>query len=127
MNRPSTIVGLAAVTLALLVGCGKESKSASCRDEYVKIYKGVVKFLKNASPSDPDLDDKMVKILGTHGPPKDCKDPRLANPILDQVAQEFGPQIDALEGKWGRDALSGFRDPLNAGHGQPLHHGPPAG
>jgi hypothetical protein len=125
MNRPSTIVGLAAVTLALLVGCGKESKSASCRDEYVKIYQGVVKFLKDASPSDPDLDDKMVQILGTHGPPKDCKDPRLANPILDQVAQEFGPQLAALEGKWGRDALSGFRDPLNAGHGQPLDHGPP--
>ena len=119
MNRPSTIVGLAAVTLALLVDCGKESKSAACRGEYVKIYNGVVKFLKDASPSDPELDDKMVKILGTHGPPKDCKDARLANPILDQVAKEFRPQLAALEGKWGRDALSGFVDPLNAGHGPP--------
>jgi hypothetical protein len=126
MNRPSTIVGLAAITLALLVGCGKESKSASCRDEYVKIYKGIVKLLKDASPSDPKIDDKMLKILGTHGPPKDCKDARLANPILDQVAQEFGPQLAALEGKWGRDALNGFRDPLNAGHGQPPPSEPPS-
>jgi hypothetical protein len=125
MNRRSTIVGLAAVTLALLVGCGKESKSASCRDESVKIYKGVVKLLKDGSPSDPHLDDKMLKILGTHGPPKDCKDPRLANPILDQVAHEFGPQLVALEGKWGHDALNGFRDPLNAGHGEPVPSAPP--
>jgi hypothetical protein len=127
MQRPSTIVGLAVVTLALPAGCGTESKSASCRDEYVKIYQGVVKLLKDASPSDRDLDDRMVKILGTHGPPKDCKDPRMANPILDQVAQEFGPQLTALEPKWGRDALSGFRDPLNAGHGEPVQHGPSGG
>jgi len=117
MNRPATIVGLAALVLALPTGCGKESKSASCRHEYVTIYQGVVKFLKAASPKDPDLDDRMVKILGTHGPPKDCKDPRLANPILDDVAHQFGPQIAALEPKWGKDALSGFVDPLNAGHG----------
>jgi hypothetical protein len=117
MKRPATIVGLAALTLALPTGCGKESKSASCRHEYVKIYLGVVKFLKAASPSDPDLDDRMVKILGTNGPPKDCKDARLANPILDDVAHQFGPQLAALEPKWGKDALSGFVDPLNAGHG----------
>jgi hypothetical protein len=117
MNRPSTIVGIAAVTVALLPGCGKESTSASCRAEYVKIYQGVVKFLQVASPSEPDLDDRMVKILGTNGPPKDCKDARLANPILDQVAHEFTPQLLTLQGKWGRDALSGFVDPLNAGHG----------
>ena len=124
MNRPSTIVGLAAATLALLVGCGKESKSGSpCHDEYVKIYKAVVKLLKDGSPSDPAIDDKMMNILGG-GVPKDCKDPRLANDTLDQVAHEFGPQIVAFEGKWGHDNLSGFRDPLNAGHGPPLHHGP---
>lgn len=125
MNRPSTVVGLAAVTLALLVGCGKESKSGSpCRDEYVKLYKAVVKLLQDASPSDHDIDDRMKKILGVE--PR-CKDlgPRRANDTLDQVAHEFGPQLAALEGKWGRDNLSGFRDPLNAGHGQPLHHGPP--
>jgi hypothetical protein len=120
MNRPSTIVGLAAVTLALLVGCGKESKSGSpCRDEYVKLYEKAVKLLKDASPTDPDIDDRMRKILGG-GVPKDCKDPRLANNILNQVALEFGPQLAALEGKWGRDSLSGFRDPLSAGHGEPL-------
>jgi len=125
MKRSSTIVGLVAVALALPTGCGKESTSAACRHEYVKIYNGVVKFLKDAKPSDPDLDDKMVKILGTHGPPKDCKDPRLANPILEQVAQEFGPQLLALQGKWGRDALTGFLDPLNAGHGPPVRNGSP--
>ena len=92
---------------------------------HVKMYQGVVKLLKDASPSDPKIDDKMLKILGTHGPPKDCKDPRLANPILNQVAQEFGPQLASLQGKWGRDALNGFIDPLNAGHGQPLPYEPP--
>jgi len=71
----------------------------------VKDLQGGREVLKDASPSAPDLDDKMVKILGTNGPPKDCKDARLANPILDQVAHEFTPQLVAhREGKWGRDA-----------------------
>lgn len=119
MNRRSTTVGLAAVTLALLVGCGKESKSGSpCRDEYVKLYEGVVKLLKEASPSDPDVDDRMQKVLGGEVP-KECKDAgvRLANNTLEQVAREFGPELAALEDKWGRATISGFRDPLNAGHG----------
>jgi hypothetical protein len=125
MNRPSTIVGLAAVTLALMVGCGKESKSGSpCRDEYVKLYEKALKLLKDASPSDPDIDDRMRNVLGG-GVPKACTDPRLANDILEQVAREFGPQLAALEGKWGSDNISGFRDPLGAGHGDPIQHEPP--
>jgi hypothetical protein len=119
MNRPSTIVGLAAVTLALLLGCGKESKSgSSCHEEYVKLYEGIVKLLENASPSDPDIDAKMKNVLGEDYP-EGCKDegPRAANVTLEQVAGEFGPRLAKLEGKWGRDTLSGFRNPLGAGHG----------
>lgn len=119
MNRPSTIVGLAAVTFALLVGCGEESKSAaSCHDDYVQLYEEIVQLLEDASPKDPDIDDKMKKVLGTDYP-KGCKDqgPRAANATLEQVAGEFGPRLAELEGKWGRDTLSGFRNPLGAGHG----------
>ena len=118
MNRPSTIAGLAAVALALLVGCGKESTSGSpCRDNYVKLYEAAVKLLQDASPTDPDIDDRMRDTLGG-GVPQDCKDhPRVANQILNEVAREFDPQLAALEGKWGRDTISGFRDPLSAGHG----------
>jgi hypothetical protein len=120
MNRPSMIVGVATLTLALLVGCGKESKSGSpCRDEYVKLYEKVLKLLKDSSPTDPGIDEKMTKVLGG-GVPKACTDPRAANNILEQVAQEFGPQLSALEGKWGSDNISGFRDPMNAGHGPPV-------
>lgn len=121
MNRRSTIVGLAAVTLALLVGCGKDSKSGSpCRDEYVKLYETAVELLEDASPSDPDIDERMRNVLGG-GVPKDCKDdPRAANNILEDVAREFDPQLAALEGKWGRESISGFRDPMDAGHGNPV-------
>lgn len=128
MNRPSTIVGLAAIALAFLVGCGKESKSDSaCREEYVKLYEGIVKLLQESSPSDPEIDAKMTKLLGDDYP-KGCKDlgPRLANDTLSQVATEFGPQLAALEGKWSRDTISGFRDPLGAGHGEPNHSPQPA-
>lgn len=119
MDRPSTIVGLAAVALALLVGCGKESKSgSSCEDEYVKLYEGVVKLLEEASPRDPDIDDRMKKVLGGEVP-KECRDAgvRVANATLEQVAEDFGPQLETLEDKWGRATISGFRDPLSAGHG----------
>jgi hypothetical protein len=122
MNRSSTVVGLTALTLALLVGCGKESASGSpCRDEYVKLYQKVLKLLRDESPTDPNIDNRMRDTLGFR-PPKKCQDPRVANPILDQVAHQFGPALAALEGKWGRDNLSGFRDPLNAGHGPPLNN-----
>jgi hypothetical protein len=125
MNRPSPIVALGAVSLALLVGCGNEADGATaCRDEYVKLYTEVVRLLNEASPSDPDIDARMKKVLGTR-PPKNCKDPRMANPTLEQVAREFGPQFDRLEDKWGRDNISGFRDPLGAGHGQPIGDRPP--
>lgn len=122
MNRLLTIVGLTALTLALLVGCGKESKSGSpCRDEYVKLYEKVVKLLKDSAPGDPDIDAKMTKNLG-NGVPKACPDPRLANKILQEVEGEFDAQLAELEGKWGADNISGFRDPMGAGHGPPIQH-----
>lgn len=121
MRRPSPIVGLAAATLALLVGCGNESTSAeTCRNGYVKLYTAAVKLLNEASPSDSDIDDRMTKVLGGEVP-KGCKEnPRLANKILDQVEQEFDAQLAPLEGKWGRETISGFRNPLGAGHGEPV-------
>lgn len=124
MNRPSAMVGLTAVSLVLLAGCGKESDSAAaCRDEYVKLYTAAVKLLTDASPGDPDIDARMTKVLGTE-PAKACrKDPRSANDTLEQVAREFAPALAPLEKKWGRENLSGFRDPLGAGHGQPVQHG----
>jgi hypothetical protein len=127
MNRPSTIVGLAAVTLALLTGCGKESNSASaCRDEFVQLYEEIIKLLNDASPSDPDIDAKMKDVLGVE--PR-CKKQgaRIANDTLEQVAQEFDSRLAALEGKWGSPSISGFRDPLGAGHGPPVPQGTPSG
>lgn len=119
-NRTCAFVGLAAVTLALLVGCGKESSSAQCRDGYVKIYKRAVKLLADGSPSDPSVDDKMMQAL-SGGLPKGCKaDPAGANKILYQVEHQFDSQLAALEGKWGRNTINGFRDPLTAGHGPPI-------
>jgi hypothetical protein len=129
MNRPSTIVGLAAVTLALLVGCGKDSKDASgCREAYVKLYEEAVRLLNESSPGDPDIDTRMRNVLGDEVA-QECKEvgPRLANSALEEVAREFDPQLAALEGKWGRDAMSGFRDPMGAGHGEPVRHSPTPG
>jgi len=128
MNRVSTLVVPAAVALGLLVGCGGESTSGSaCRNAYVELYEGAVKLLQEASPRDPDIDQRMRKVLGD-GPPKTCKkDPRSANETLTRVAREFGPQLDPLEGKWGRETLSGFRDPLGAGHGEPVQREAPDG
>lgn len=127
MNRPSTILGLV-VALALPAGCGKESDSATaCRDEYVKLYTAAVKLLTDASPGDPDIDKRMTEVLGTE-PARACReDPRSANATLEQVAREFAPQFDPLEKKWGRDNLSGFRNPLGAGHGPPVQNGSPSG
>ena len=33
----------------------------------------------------------------------------------------------AHEGKWGEETISGFRDPMDAGHGEPVHHQPTPG
>ncbi len=125
MNRRWMTAGLVAGTLALPAGCGSGSNSASaCRDEYVKLYNAAVTLLTDASPRDPDIDARMTEVLG-HEPAEACRrDPRSANATLEQVAREFGPQLDPLEKKWGRDNLSGFRDPLGAGHGQPVQRGP---
>ncbi|MGQ0465725.1 MAG: hypothetical protein ACT4QG_10445 [Sporichthyaceae bacterium] len=109
------------IALVALVGCGMESTSGdACRDEYVELYTKAVRLLNEASPNDSDIDERMTKVLGTE-PAKACrKDPRSANDTLEQVAREFDPQFAALEGKWGTETLSGFRDPLGAGHGDPV-------
>lgn len=121
MHRHGAIVGLAAIALALPAGCGKGPTSAEqCRDGYTKLYQTVVKLLEDASPSDPDIDTTMKNTLGGVLP-KGCKqDPKLANKLLYEVEREFDAQLAALEGKWGADTIGGFRDPLSAGHGDPL-------
>lgn len=127
MNRRSAILGLTAVALALPMGCGRQSASSQCRDGYVTLYRTAVKLLEDASPSDPDIDAKMTSVLGG-GVPKACKeDPKLANSLLYQVEREFDSQLAALEGRWGKDTIGGFRDPLSAGHGEPIPHRSPGG
>jgi hypothetical protein len=114
MNRPSTIVGLAAVTLALLVGCGKDSKSGSaCEAEYVKRLGAAVKVLEDASPGE-DINGKMGEALGM--PPTQCKGvaPNVVHDIVDRVAVDFRARLDVACGAARRKgvplAAAGHRD-----------------
>ena len=101
MNRPTAVAAVAAVSLALLTGCGKKAASGSpCRDAFVARYQAAVAVLQTASPTD-DLEAKMQQALG-EDTPKACKDlaPGLVSDVVDQVASEFAPQLEQLQAKF---------------------------
>lgn len=101
MNRPSTIVGLATITLALLVGCGgkdsAKNTAGACEAEYVKRLEAAVKVLEDAAPG-ADINDKMGQALGM--PPTQCNGlaPAVVHDIVDRIAARFGPPLAAACG-----------------------------
>jgi hypothetical protein len=106
MKRPSALAAVAAVSLALLAGCGKEEKSGSpCRDAYIEKIDKALTSLEEATP-ETDFNTALGDAL--QGKPEDCEDlaPGLVEAIFPQVLDEQQDRLTRLEGKFGRPTES---------------------
>jgi hypothetical protein len=100
MKRPTPFLAVAAVSLALLTGCGKDAKSGSpCRDAYVEKINEALTALEKAEPG-TDFNAALGDALDDK--PKDCEDlaPGLVDAIIGQVLDEQSERISQIEGKF---------------------------
>ena len=103
MNRPRTMLALAAATLVALAGCGGGDKAAddgtdACKNAVYKRYDDALAALASSSSgkSGDEATKQFEKAVGDAPPPECAKvAPVIADGIAGQVALEYTDKIDA--------------------------------
>src|SRR3954464_13872485 len=94
MNRPTTVLAVAAVSAALLTGCGgkKEDATVGCKAAITARYKAALDTLSklDSSTSNEEAVSQFQKAIGAAAPPECAKvNDDIVSGITDQVALEL--------------------------------------